>query len=366
MVEDELMAAIALQELEGIGPILARRLLEHFGSFSEVTKASFKDLMEVQIIGSEKARRIKSGLCLKRAEEELFVMEKLGIYAVGIDDPRFPSRLKQCPDAPVVLFMKGELDLNYPKVISVVGMRKVSKYGEEMTRRLISDLRKSHPLVLSGLAYGVDIIAHRQALKEDLPTAAVFAHGLDRVYPSAHRRTAMEILDNGGLWVSEFISGTNPDRENFPKRNRVIAGLSDATLVIESGLKGGSMITSSLAFGYSREVFAVPGEVGNLGTQGCHSLIKDQKASLVENGDDILFAMGWGNDNKIPRQQLLFDDLDEDEKTIAETLRLEDLHIDILALRTQIPIARLSGLLLQMELKNLVRTSPGKKFGLVK
>jgi DNA processing protein len=221
-------------------------------------------------------------------------------------------------------------------------------------------------MVLSGLAYGVDIIAHREALKQDLPTAAVLAHGLDKVYPAVHRRSALEILEKGGAWISEFLTGTNPDRENFPRRNRIIAGLSDATLVIESGLKGGSMITSSLAFGYSREVFAVPGRVGTTGAEGCHFLIKDQKASLVERGNDILSTMGWSEKTSPVVQQSLFNELSEIEQQVMEVLRFEDLHIDILAFRTQIRMPRLSGLLLELELKGLIKALPGKKFGVMK
>jgi DNA protecting protein DprA len=331
--EEELAAALTLQQLDGVGPVLARRLVEQCGSFETVLKSSQKVLQSIDKVSVDLARRIRTASSKDGAYRELELMSKYGVLGVDINDPRFPYRLKQCNDSPIVIFIKGKPDLNPKRTIAIVGMRQMSEYGDSSCHSIIRDLAAYNPQIISGMAYGVDICAHRYAIKYDLPTIAVLAHGLDRMYPHAHISTAREILETEGAWVSEFPFGVKPDRENFPRRNRLIAGMSDATLVIESGVSGGSMITASLAFGYNREVFAVPGKIGDRRSQGCHSLIKYQKASLVESGADILRVLSWDRLPQLGRQMKIFTDLTAPEKQVVEALRHEDLHIDILALR---------------------------------
>ena len=299
------------------------------------------------------------------AQHELSFIEKHNINALTYLEDNFPKRLIQCEDGPLVIFSNGEFNFNSQKVISIVGTRNATDYGKEFCENLIFDLMPHKPLIVSGLAFGVDICAHKSAIKNNLPTIGVLAHGLDRIYPAIHTSTAKQMLENGGL-VTEFRSGTNPDRENFPKRNRIIAGLSDLTIVIESSKKGGSLITADLANSYNRDVFALPGRINDTQSEGCNALIKQNKAHLIQSVKDIEYIMGWKAEENIkPSQTKLFVELTNDEKIIYDILIQQDkIAIDDIAFLAKFPMSKTGSVLLEMEFKNLVKSLPGKVFKL--
>ena len=285
---------------------------------------------------------------------------------------RYPARLKQVPDAPALLFYQGPAELNAPKVVAVVGTRQATDYGREQTEALVRGLVPHQPLVVSGLAYGIDIIAHRAALQEGLPTVAVMATGLDVIYPSAHRKTADKLRETGGL-LTEFPFGTGPDRYNFPARNRIIAGLADGTVVVEAAEKGGALITAELALSYDRDVLAVPGSLGHPTSAGCNALIKSNKAALYQCPQDLEQLLNWDaalhqTGKYQPPPTLSPDDFAPDEYTLVQALAAapaRELHIDELAWRTQLPIHAVAALLLGLEFRGVLRAMPGKRFGLV-
>jgi DNA processing protein len=363
-VESELIAAIALQNMEGIGPVIGRRLMEEFGSFRSVFEVGRSELNRVPGVSNERLSRILNKDYFGYAEEELRRLEDLNVQSFVLSDQRYPRRLSQCFDAPLVVFSRGELDLNTQRMISVVGMRLVSDYGKEQCRKLVEGLAATGAVIVSGLAYGVDITAHRTALEVGLPTVAVFAHGLDRVYPGAHSKVAKQMLEKGGMWITDFVTGTKPDRENFPKRNRIIAGLSDATLVIESEVRGGSMITATLAFEYNREVFALPGDVNRSNCSGCHQLIQNQKASLITSADDLKDQLEWQLDSGVQKQLPLLLDWSEEERKIGELIGRSGITLDLLVQKSDMSSSELATLLLQMEMKGMLRSLPGMRYKL--
>ena len=307
---DKQIYQIGLTMINGVGDILARHLLEALGDAEAVFTEKRQSLEKIPGIGDSIITEIKRADVLLRAEKELAFAQKNGISIYFLKDINYPERLRECPDAPVLFYFKGNADLNAAHIISVVGTRRASAYGQEVTERLLRDLSVSFPdlLVVSGLAYGIDICAHRNALKNQLPTVGVLAHGLDRIYPPVHRSTAIEMLDRGGL-LTDFPSGTNPDRQNFIRRNRIVAGLADATIVIESAEKGGSLITADIAFSYGRDVYAFPGRVTDINSKGCNSLIRQNKGGLITCADDLIMAMRWDVAQKtdaLPVQTQLF------------------------------------------------------------
>lgn len=363
MNEDELLYQISITQVPGIGPRLAKQLIHHCGSASFAFKDNLRSLSKIEGISYSIASSLRSFRNFKLAEEEIRFIEKNNIETRFYTDENFPFRLKFCSDAPILLFGKGNIDWNPKRALSVVGTRRMTSYGKKQCNEIINDLSTSKVSIISGMAYGVDICAHKAALKNNLPTLAVVAHGLDRIYPSVHRNTLVKMLDRGGM-ITEFISGTNPDRENFPKRNRIIAGLSDATLVIESGAKGGSMITADIAASYSRDVFAVPGNNGSIFSEGCNYLIHTQKASLLRNADDLKKIMNWQNkkSNK-PIQTSLFVDLNEEEKKLITFLHLKGpVVIDDICINLSLPIQKTSVLLLNLEFKGMIESLPGKVY----
>ena len=309
---------------------------------------------------------------MRRAEEELRYCESKGIQPLTMTDEAYPERLKQCDDAPVVLYYIGNADLNQRRVINIVGTRKCTPYGQDLIRRFISDLRMICPevLVVSGLAYGVDICAHRNALEQGFETVGVLAHGLDDLYPSRHKDTANRMVGQGGL-LTEFMTGTNADKINFVRRNRIVAGMSDACILVESAVKGGGLITASISRGYGRDVFAFPGRVGDEYSAGCNNLIRDNGAALICNADDFVRAMGWEGDARMVKaqnegiQRNLFPDLSPEEQTIVDVLqRHNDLQVNMLAAQTNIPVNRLTALLFELEMKGVVRTLAGGMYHL--
>lgn len=310
---------------------------------------------------------------LRRAEAELEYDEAHGITPLTMNDTRYPSRLRECDDAPLMLFYKGTADLNSARVLSIVGTRHCTSYGQDLIRRFCDDLRQICPdvLIISGLAYGVDICAHRNALRSGFYTAAVLAHGLDTIYPSSHRDTAREMLTHGGL-ITEFLTGTNADKVNFVRRNRIVAGMADATLLVESASHGGGLITTGIAQSYGRDVFAFPGAVGMTYSEGCNNLIRDNGAALITCAADLAAAMTWDNDSALrnARQQgierQLFPELTGDEQLIVSTLaKTNDMQINMLAVRTGIPVQRMSALLFSLEMKGVVRMYAGGTYHLL-
>lgn len=310
---------------------------------------------------------------LRRAEAELEYDEAHGITPLTMNDTRYPSRLRECDDAPLMLFYKGNADLNRARVLSIVGTRQCTSYGQDLIRRFCDDLRQicTDVLIISGLAYGVDICAHRNALRSGFYTAAVLAHGLDTIYPSSHRDTAREMLTRGGL-ITEFLTGTNADKVNFVRRNRIVAGMADATLLIESASHGGGLITTGIAQSYGRDVFAFPGAVGMTYSEGCNNLIRDNGAALITCAADLAAAMTWDNDSALrdARQQgierQLFPELTDDEQLIVSTLaKTNDMQINMLAVRTGIPVQRMSALLFSLEMKGVVRMYAGGTYHLL-
>ena len=310
---------------------------------------------------------------LRRAEAELEYDEAHGIIPLAMNDTRYPSRLRECDDAPLMLFYKGNADLNRARVLSIVGTRHCTSYGQDLIRRFCDDLRQicTDVLIISGLAYGVDICAHRNALRSGFYTAAVLAHGLDTIYPSSHRDTAREMLTRGGL-ITKFLTGTNADKVNFVRRNRIVAGMADATLLIESASHGGGLITTGIAQSYGRDVFAFPGAVGMTYSEGCNNLIRDNGAALITCAADLAAAMTWDNDSALrdARQQgierQLFPELTDDEQLIVSTLaKTNDMQINMLAVRTGIPVQRMSALLFSLEMKGVVRMYAGGTYHLL-
>ena len=310
---------------------------------------------------------------MKRADSELKYMEEHSIRALTLTDDDYPQRLLECPDAPIILYYMGNCDLNQAKIVSIVGTRRCTQYGQDLIRRFIGDLRQLCPqvLIVSGLAYGVDINAHRQALANGYETVGVLAHGLDQIYPYRHRETATEMLKHGGL-LTEFMTQTNADKPNFVRRNRIVAGMADGVVVVESAAKGGGLITAEIAQNYDRNVFAFPGSVYAEFSQGCNNLIRDNGAGLISNAEDFVKAMGW-QDEALRRQantdgieRNLFPDLSPEELTIVHLLQqTNDLQLNILSVKSGIPIGQLTALLFQLEMKGVIKPLAGGMYHLL-
>lgn len=365
----ETIYQIALTQVPKVGDVIAKKLIAYCGSAEAVFKESRKNLMMIPGIGSALANVIVSKDLLSTAEFELRFMEHNAVKPIYFLDNDYPFRLKQCVDAPILLYKKGsDVNLNEKKIISIVGTRRASGYGLQITAQMVRDLSGlDNVLVVSGLAYGIDIAAHKASLKHNIPTLGVMAHGLDRIYPSVHAKVSNDMQDQGAL-ISDFISGTPPERENFPKRNRIIAGLSDATLVVEARKKGGALITADIANSYSRDVFAVPGRVGDENSEGCNQLIRRNQAALVQSAEDVCYLMGWDADSqkKDTKQVELFVDLNKDEEALLGVLgSKEKFSIDFIAIQTKQRIPKILETLLQLEMKGLVKALPGSFYAKV-
>lgn len=357
-----LIHQLSLCLIDGLGPVLAKRLVSHCGTAEAVFLESRKALTLIPGIRPAVVNQITGNAVRIAAEREMTAIERLNINTSFFTEKSYPTRLKMCEDGPIMLFTKGLVELNPRYALSFVGTRKASRRGTEICHELISGLSQYNPLIVSGMAYGIDIHAHRAALDVGLPTIACLGHGLDRLYPQTHRRWADQMQNDGGL-VTEFMTGTKPDRENFPKRNRLIAGMSDATIVVESDVKGGSMITAYIAQSYGREVMAVPGKPGESAAVGCNELIRRNVAGLVSHPEHIIEQLGWDIRKKSPVQRELFPDLPEEEENLYRTLHKQGpLAIDELSLNSRTELRKLSGQLLSLELKGLVRALPGKVF----
>ena len=357
---------IGITLIPGVGDKVAKALIAHSGSAEAVFKESKKALLKIPGVGFKVAESVSSQSVLSIAEEELVFIEKHSVKTLFYLDDDYPRRLKLCEDGPVMLYYKGSVELNKRQVIAIVGTRNATQYGLDFCKDFISDLKPFNPLVISGLAYGIDVCAHKEALKNGLPTVAVLAHGLDRIYPSLHSKIAHQMLDNGG-WITDFLSNTNPDRENFPKRNRIVAGISDAVIVVEAAKKGGALITADIANSYNREVFAVPGNLGATFSEGCNHLIKINRAALIEGVEDLKYILGWERLSETKDvQPQLFPDLDEKEKVLVDCLSANGgrSELDHLCIKLNQPVGKLLQTLMSLELKGVVKSYPGKVFGL--
>jgi DNA processing protein len=360
---NDLLYQIALTLIPNIGCVQAKILIENFGTAENVFKAKKKDLSTVENIGLVKATSIKSFDDFKLAEEEIKFIEKYKIQTFFISDKNYPQRLLNCYDSPTLLFYRGNADLNTSKIISIIGTRSNTDYGKQVTEKLIDDLKDLNVLIVSGLAFGIDAIAHKSALQNKLETVAVLAHGLNTIYPHQHKSLAKEISKQGGL-LTEFRKGDKPDKHNFPKRNRIVAGMADATIVIETAVKGGSMITAELANNYNRDVFAVPGKITDAKSAGCNYLIQNNKAILFTDSNELIESLGWQSKKINKKQQKeLFIELSDDEKIIINILKEKDTtHIDEINLRSNLSSSSVAAAILNLELQNVIAGLPGKMY----
>lgn len=369
--EEEQMHSIALNLVPGVGHIGAKRLVDGMKSATDV----FRLRKELPDCMPEVNRRVVEALncpeAIARAEQEMAFIQKNRICCLTLNDENYPSRLRECEDAPIALFFKGNADLNALRIINMVGTRHATDYGAQVCASFLCDLKALCPdmLIVSGLAYGIDIHAHREALNNELSTVGVLAHGLDRIYPSLHRKTAVDMLERGGL-LTEFLTGTNPDRHNFVSRNRIVAGMCDATIVVESAPKGGSLITAELAEGYHRDCFAFPGRVNDEYSKGCNQLIRDNRASLLLSAEDFVLAMGWSTSSHPVKaenvQRSLFLDLSEEEQKVVSILqKLGNLQINTLVVEADISVQKMNAILFELEMKGVIRVSAGGMYQLL-
>lgn len=364
--DEELARRIALHLLPGIGPVMARQLVSYCGGIEAIFKKRKGQLERIPGIGPERADAILKANVLQRAEEEVRYIRKHSIRSYCYLDADYPYRLKQCDTAPVLLFGRGNLRLNAARMLAVVGTRKVTDYGRELIAGWMEGLKARGVTIVSGLAYGVDIVAHQEALRHGLPTIGVTAHGLDRLYPDVHLGVARRMEAQGGV-LTEYATRTRPDRDNFPARNRIVAGLCDATLVVESASRGGALITAQFANEYNREVFAIPGRITDTYSRGCHWLVRENLARLVEAPEQLVDLMGWDEAEgdaalkNTTRQLPLFTELSDEEQPIIGLLRHGAEDLDSLAFRLRMPVSRLSVMLLQLEFRGIVRMRPGNR-----
>jgi DNA processing protein len=362
---EQLIWQIALTQIPGIGDVLARNLVSYCGGVKEVFHQKKNKLLQIPGIGEKLAQSIVDFKNFKPSEAEVSFIEKHGIKPLFYLDKNYPKRLKHLADAPVLLFSLGNANLDNDKIVGIVGTRKASDYGKAFTDELIEELKPTNALILSGLALGIDVAAHRSAVKHNLPTVGVMAHGLDRIYPSQHKTIAKQMLENGGL-LTEFTSGTNPDRENFPKRNRIVAGLCDVLIVVETGIKGGAMITAEIANSYGKDIMALPGRTTDDNSYGCNALVKLNKASIITQAYDVLELMKWEtNAPKAKQQQLVMIELSAAENDIVNFIRNKTkAGIDDIAFALQVDSGNLSLTLLDLEFKGIIRQLPGKFYEL--
>ncbi|RVT98083.1 DNA-protecting protein DprA [Mucilaginibacter limnophilus] len=362
-----LLHQIALSLVKNIGPVTARALITYFDDAEKIFNASPSRLMQVPGIGEKTVKSLNFDAALKRAEQEVKFVEKNNIDVLFYSDSRYPKRLKNCVDAPILLYSRGNADLNNRHVISIVGTRNATDYGRQLCKQLVEDLQQYGVLIVSGLAHGIDVAAHKEALRLNLPTVGVLGHGLDTFYPAANRSTAQKMLENGGL-LTEYASETKADRENFPARNRIVAGMADATVVIEASIKGGALITAEIANSYNRDVFAFPGRLGDEFSEGCNFLIRHNKAMLLTCAADLAYSLGWEKPGDAkPREQMLLPiDLEPAERLVFDIMlqHKSPLSIDELTIKTNMPMSQLAMALLNLEMHGYVTSLPGKTYRL--
>ncbi|MCF2492613.1 MULTISPECIES: DNA-processing protein DprA [Dyadobacter] len=371
LTEYEKICTLALIHTPGVGAVTIRQLISHCGGAEKVFKSDYRKLIHIPGVGDKVARAILNKESLGMAEKEFLSCKNTTTNLHFFFDPAYPARLKSLYDSPIVLYSRGNFDFNMSRTVGIVGTRQVSDYGKSVTETIIKELEPYHVMVVSGLAFGVDITAHRACLKHNMPTIGVMASGLDVIYPFAHKKTAFEMQENGGL-VTENALATKPDFMRFPARNRIIAGLSDVTIVVESARKGGSLITVEFAQNYHRDVYAVPGMLGSVHSEGCNFLIRDNKASIFTSVEDMAVAMGWEQAGDEPAEvrpvqmQASFEGFTQDESQILALLRQKGImQVDELSWHAGMHLNKLAALLLNLEFQGMVRSLPGKKYGLI-
>lgn len=366
--ENNLIYQIAITLIPGVGPVLAKNLISYCGCVEAVFKEKQQALAKIPEIGPVTAAAIARHQVFSRAEEECIFIDRYKIQPLFYLNDSFPKRLNACHDGPVMLYYKGTFNLNSSRIMALVGTRNATDYGKEMAESLVSAFAMKNIAVVSGLAYGIDICSHKAALKMSIPTVGVIGHGLDIIYPQVHRATAEKMVLHGGL-LTEYISGTKPDRENFPARNRIIAGISDGVIVVEAARKGGALITAHLADSYNRDVFAVPGKLNDPYSEGCNRLIKTNKAVLIESAADVEYFMGWDdekNSRPLAAQRKLFVDFNEEEKILRDVLEKNgSMHIDAICLNSAMPVSKVAMNLLNMEFNGVLKSLPGKRYELL-
>jgi DNA processing protein len=363
MRHEELFYVLALQKVEGVGDIVSKKLIAQCGNAETVFKTKLKQLSAIDGIGTSRLDKLHDKSVFKKAEAELDFIISNKIQAHFFQEKTYPDKLKHCIDGPMLLFSTGNLNFAKKKIISIVGTRQVTSYGAEVCRNLIAELAPLDPIIISGFAYGVDIVAHLAAMENNLQTIGIVAHGLNQIYPKVHKRHVAKMEKNGGF-MTEFWSSSDPEKENFVKRNRIVAGMSEATIVIESADKGGSLITANMANGYNRDVFAVPGRITDKYSQGCNNLIKTQKANVLTSAADLIYMLNWDLETTSkPVQKQLFVSLEDGEQKVYDYLHQNGKQLlDIIALQCEFPIFKISSMLLNMELKGVIRPLPGKLF----
>ena len=361
---NDLLYQIALTLVPNIGDVHAKALINFYGNAEAVFKAPKKDLENLEGIGTVRANSIKNFKDFSSSETEIKFIEQYKISPLFITDKNYPQRLLNCYDSPLMLYYRGSVNLNMPKIISIVGTRVHTDYGKMVCEKIVEDLHAEGILIVSGLAYGIDTIAHRAALKNKLDTVGVLAHGLDKIYPPANKAMAKQMVDNGGL-LTEFMSFTNPDRQNFPKRNRIVAGMCDGLIVIESSKKGGSLITAELANGYNKDVFAIPGKITDSKSEGCNYLLKNNKAILITGANDLLEMLNWKPNAKPlqKKQRELFIEFTADERIVVDILQQnESMQIDQLYYKSGLSSSAMAAALLMLEMQGIVISMPGKLY----
>ena len=369
-MDQERLSFLALHNTPGVGDFLLKQLISYCGSAEEVFKKPKGKLMKIPGVGSITAESILSEKPFALAEKELKKAEKSDTEILFYTDKKYPARLKQIEDAPALLYFQGNANLNYPKTVGIVGTRQATSYGKDMVAKIVNDLVPHQPLIISGLAYGIDIQAHKQALKDSLPTIGIMGSGMDIIYPAAHKETAIKMLEHGGL-LTENSFGTKPDAHNFPARNRIIAGLCDALIVVEAAERGGALITAEIANTYNKDVFAVPGSIGNTYSEGCNKLIKTNKANIFTSVKDLEYIMNWSLENvaqkKIKSNHLDLSQFEPNEQTLLQILKDKNapIMIDELTIKSSLAPSLLASILLGLEFKNIVKSLPGKMFALI-
>ena len=361
---NELIAVLRLQNIPKIGDVIAKKLISYCGSPSAVFENKRHQLLKIGGIGTYAIKHLYDEAYLKAAKTEFQFIQENGISYTYFMDQEYPAYLKHCLDGPILLFKRGNINMEGRKIISVVGTRNITSYGMAFCEKFIKDIAPLNPIIVSGFAYGIDICIQKTAIKYGLQTMGCLAHGLNQMYPKTHIKYSMAVEKNGGF-LTEFWSSNRPERENFLKRNRIIAGISEATIVVESAEKGGSLVTADIAHSYNRDVFAVPGRVADKYSVGCNNLIKQQKAQIISSAADLIYVLGWELENQKAKavQKQLFVQLDEKEEVIYSFLQERGKQLlDNIALECHISVFKVSAALLNMEMKGVVRPLPGKLF----
>jgi DNA processing protein len=356
------LALLALHFTPGIGDYLLRQIVNYSGSAERVFQTPKGKLLKIPGVGEVTADAIKKGKTFADAEKELKKAEKDNVDLIFFNDKSYPTRLKQINDAPSLLYTKGKIDFENPKTIGIVGTRKATNYGRERVEELVKELVAHHPLIVSGLAYGIDIHAHKHAVKNSLPTIGVMGSGMDNIYPSSHKDTAKQMMEDGGL-VTEHRFGTNPDGHNFPARNRIVAALSDAVIIVEAAERGGALITAEIANSYNKDVFAFPGNIGQSHSEGCNNLIKSNRAHLITGIKDLEYITGWSaGTSPVKKEIVSLESFEPEEQVVLKTLleNNKQLAIDDLSWKSNVPISKLASILLTLEFKGVISSLPGK------